>query len=288
MTSAEPLPDELWEWACEDAGEVGDVVLVDVSGFETPNSRGRFMPPGEREVALAPDDLARVNAHVGHARVVLPVSRLASDPPALLALMRHHLEYARVLSVNRAGYELSLVVAAALYPVYQHAGPGSAVVYNAIPMMRSANAIAGRLVARALGPQFSRLHDPMFGAMFRTDREPVTVDRLPRHATAFAAIWPDAVDNELDAEMRERDRLLASAHTQAPAWWSALLSDETFRALALGAATFRPTPAERDAFRDHPAAAWRTGEALIDRAVDFGLALIERRDQPGELAGDAG
>jgi hypothetical protein len=278
VASSPASPEELWEHARADAGaEAGDVALIEASSFSNPNSQGRFMPPGERTAGLSPDDLARVNANASRPRIVLPVSDLRSDPRALLALMRHHLEYARVLHSERGSYALSLAVAACLYPVYEHAGPGSAVLYNAIPMMRSANAAAGRLVARTFGPPFDRLNDARFSSLFRLDDDPLPLTEYARHTTVFAAIWPDALEAELLRHGGSVAKALTEASADATRWWDMLRMDDTFGALALGASSFRPTPDEVVAFGSEPSRAWRLAYALIDRASWFGLSLTTAR-----------
>lgn len=278
MQSPDLTPDALWATALENADvPPSEVALVPVTSFENPESQGRFMPAGDRDVDLAPQDLAAVSSEAARARVVLPVERLARDPAVLLALMRHHLEYARVLIHEPETYRLSLMVAAALSPVYSDTGRGSAVIYNAIPMMRSANAAAGRAVTSLLGPQFDRVVDPVYGPLFRSDRAPLPLGDHARNVVVFAAVWPDAFENELFEQGRQVDEALSATHAQASHWWSALQEDETFSALALGAASFRPTPAERRAFEAEPARAWRLAEALIERARNYGLEITGGR-----------
>jgi hypothetical protein len=285
MGARAPSVEELWEWAQEDAGPgAAAAVLVPVATFGNPESRGRFMPPGERHVDLPADDLLRVNEHAARSRVVLPVDDLAGDPAVLLALMRHHLEYARVLSSARGLYAFTLALAGALSTPYGTAGRGSAVIYNAIPMMASANAAGGRLVARRLGPHFHRLEDAHFGSLFRVDDAPLELDELARRTVVCAAVWPDAVEDELGTSL---DDLLARVDEAAPGWWRTVLDDQTFRAMAYGAATFRPTPEERAVFADFPAKAWWLVYGLIDRATRYGSALLatgDARTRPLESA----
>jgi len=278
MASRVPSVDDLWRWALEDAGPAAaEAVLVPVSTFGNPRSHGRFMPPGERTLDLPEPELRDVNAHAARPRVVLPVEDLRDDPAVLLALMRHHLEYARVLHEARGAYAFALAVAAALSTPYATAGKGSAVVYNAIPMMASANAAAGRLVARRMGLQFGRLDDPHFGSLFLVDVAPLPLDELAEELVVFAAIWPDAVDTEVESTGRPLASLLADVDEAAPRWWEAVLADDVFRAMALGAASFRPIPDEREAFADHPAKAWWLVHALIARATRYGRSLLVRR-----------
>lgn len=52
-------------------------------------------------------------------------------------------------------------------------------VYNAVPMLRSANAAAARLVTEKFGPQVGRLGDPQLGQVFRTDYAPIPLEELP-------------------------------------------------------------------------------------------------------------
>lgn len=281
--------DRLWEWALDDAGPAaGDVVLVEAESWDNRKFRGRFMPPGERDVPLPEGDLQAVNAQADRMRVVLPTAHLADDPVILLALMRHHLEYARVFNSRRGVYGLTLDVASALYAPYAQAGQGSAVVYNAIPMMQSANAAGARAVARRLGPQFDRPHDPDVTYLLRTDAPPVALEDLARQTTVFAAIWPDALRGELSDRGADLDSTLGEAHEAAPEWWEMVRQDETFRALALGASAFRPTPDEREAFSDEPAIAWRTAQALIARARRYGIALVRTGSAASAGAGALG
>lgn len=133
MADQGPTRDELWARALKHAGIAeGEVARVDVDRMLDAKSQGRFMPP--------------INAVAEQPRVVLATMPVAGDAPAALGLMRNHLEYARVFTKEPATYALTVDVAAALYQVYRDAGPGSAVVYNAIPMMSSANAVAAELV----------------------------------------------------------------------------------------------------------------------------------------------
>jgi hypothetical protein len=274
MTSDGLTPDDLWEWAVRHAGpEAGEVTWISVERMDDPVSHGRFMPPGERTIAVPAQDLKRINAHADRPRVVLATDGVRDDAPALLGLMRNHLEYARVYNQHRGTYALSIAIAAALYPVYRDAGKGSAVVYNALPMMQSANAAAAALVTTKLGPQIGRLQDLRFGSLFRTTQDPVPLDDLARQSTVFAALWPNALTQELGGDVA-RSRHLAQAHPDAPSWWTALAQDETFSALSQASTVFQPTSDEINAFMPASAQAWQPLDGLIQRAVSYGLARL--------------
>src|SRR3712207_7941457 len=60
-----------WEWALEDAGpHAADVVRIDVRDFMSPESQGRFMPPGEREVPVVPgEDRKSTRLNSSHANI---------------------------------------------------------------------------------------------------------------------------------------------------------------------------------------------------------------------------
>lgn len=112
--------------------------------------------------------------------------------------------------------------------------------------------------------------------LFRTERDPTPLPDLARETTVFAALWPEAATEGFggDAALPRR---LAAAHTDAPAWFDLLADDETFVALGRATAVFQPTRDEIEAFTEAPAEAWRPLDGLIQRALNYGLALLDKR-----------
>ena len=269
--------EELWEKAREDTGlGPGDVVLVPVNSIGARRQRCFFMPPGEAAGGMfdAGPDADAVDEVQADPRVVLNTSGL-TDEPALLGLMRHGLELARV---HRSAYQLYVFSFGVLHPalgaVYGRAGPGGAVMFNAIPVVRNANAAAAALVTRVFGPQVGRLWDREFGPLFRLEREVVPLEDLPRLSVVFAALWSDAVDERLLQISDDPVDVLRDLHASAPEWWEILRNDELFRNLSRAAVVFKPTPEEIEV-APLPGDAWRPLEGLADRASRYGLGVLQ-------------
>jgi hypothetical protein len=257
--------DELWSWALEDAGLHGAKIdLIELPAQPEPDQRGVFSPPGD----------PGPGGDVQRTRVALFTGLDEGRPETLLGMMRHHLEYARVLEFSEALYRLSLNVGASLSPVYSDKGKGGGLVWNAIPMMRSANASAARLVTEKFGPQFGRYRTE-FGILFRPDHDPAQLGDLACHTTVFGALWPAALEDHYNGQSG-LDQALGAADGDAPAWWHKVRQDATFQALSKSVIVFTPTSDEIAAFGGAPAEAWRPLEGLIDRAHRYGLALLGR------------
>ena len=275
MAVTTTLLQDLWQLADADAGQLGDdVALVVVEAFGGPGSQGRFMPPGERATGEPPDVQRQLDEDAHRSRVVLPVKGLEHDPAAILGLMRHHLEYARIYREAKGTYALDLTVAAALYPVFKDGGKGTGLIYNTIPMMRAANAAAAWLVTQTFGPQLERLRDPDFATLFRPEDPPLEITEMTLRSVVFAAVWAGAVEHEVDRHATSLQSLLAGADTAAPGWWETLLANSTFLELAGSATSHEPLPEEREAFVRYPADAWRPLVDLADRAVRYGTKLL--------------
>lgn len=275
--------EELWGWACEDAGpEAGDVKFIPVSNVGNPASRGRFLPRGSAPLDLQhaePDDedAAAITAQQAHPRVAVGLVGIPVEieERAILGLMRHHLEYARVLHSLPAVYRFTnSVTHPVLSAIYGGAGPGSAMVYNAMPMMRSANDAAATLVTQKFGPVLGWLENPRWGSLFRIEHDPVELARLAAHTLVFTALWRDQFELTLRDSYADATTALRQLDPQAGTWWETLGADVTFVALGTSASVFKPDPAEIASAAD-PIIPWRALEGLIDRALRYGLDLLE-------------
>jgi len=272
----------LWQRACEHAelrpdvdvrliplegspeergGPVGSWSRTHLGGVPGPEDRWRFTP--------AEVDRFRENPYMP-AVVVFT----GTDEAALLGLIRYTLEQIRHATQQTATFRFAIAASDALVPLYQPKGRGSAVVYGAQPLMRSANAHAAALVTAVFGPQIGRLRDPAFGPLFRVDNEPESPERLPRRAVVYAAIHAQAVTEKLGgAEALEHE--LLEVDVDAPAWWQMLAADDLFQALGTAAPAFVPAPEEIAVYGEAAGEAWRPLEGLLDRAYRYGMGLTE-------------
>lgn len=271
--------EDLWIRACADADFSPDeVVLLALDG--TPEERGapsaswaRMQPSGvpassadwpfrdeELEAAWERPALPNVSVYTG------------VDPAALLALLRHSLQLVRQATAQGGAYTFAVTASDALNEVYGQSGAGSAVVYNAQPMMRDASSHAAALVTRVLGPQLGRLRDPQFGPLFRTDNEPEALELFPRRVVVYAAIHGAAVTEFVDGEA-DLDAQLQLVSPAAPRWWEKVVGDDLFRSLGASAVAFVPTPEEIAVYGTAAGEAWRPLEDLLLRAQRYGMRL---------------
>jgi hypothetical protein len=269
--------DQLWKWALDDAQLSPETVaVVQVTSPDDPEFGGRYMPPGDRSLTgVEPAAIELASEHASQSRVLVP-----TNPPfdggaaGLLAMMRFQLQFARAVEADRNAYILSLNVDAALGPVFGDKGKGGGLIWNTIPLMRSANDAAGPLVTAKLGPQVGRLGHPFYGPLFRLLREPLPLDQVPKQSIVFAAIWPDAFEARTASGGTTASAYLDSLYPGASSWWDVLLRNELFRSLSHSAEAFTPTPEEIQR-APLPQDAWRPLEGLIDRAMRQGLAVLE-------------
>ncbi len=210
------------------------------------------------------------------------IPRTVADPPstedlnaggveAFAGSVRAFLEYHRVVVLALGTYKMTMEIHAVLGGNYGGAGKGGGVIYNAPPMTRAANAAAADYVTRTYGPQSGRLRHPIYGLLFRTERE-VTHDvaALAAPTLVYAAVWRE----DMEARAHDLPGLLRGLDTRALVWWTQLASSEAFNKLSEAVHEFTPLPEEIAMKEGYEAEAWRPLEALIDRATAVGVAAI--------------
>ncbi len=270
----------LWAVALEDAGfGVGDVDLVLVDTKDAEFVETSYEPRGQPGPSL-PDDAPQVANRIDRPRVfVIQEPRELQRESTSLALMRYSLEYHRFYSESLSVYALNLYTSWALQEVFVGKGMGASVMWNAIPMMRSANAAAARLVTERYGPQTGQLNHPAYGQLFRLTHEPLERAERSRISTVFAACWPEEMQKFAEGTRLvladSAEDLVEDVDQQAITWWRALQADPTFVSVRESARLFMPTQEEIEAL-PLPADAWRPLEGLIDRAVRYGLTVVAR------------
>jgi hypothetical protein len=268
--------EELWSRALDDAGiEPSHVQRI---GFDRPMGPKRLalhippggMPGGTFELSRA--ERAVVAKSSGGHRVLHVTD---GEEPGLLGVLRAQLEHVRQFDAQRGSYQLSSAINASLDELYS-GRLGGAIVYLAMPMMRDGTAAGGRLIRKVFGPQPGKFYDPVFGPLYRTDKEPGDLESLPMRTVVFAAIHAEAFERW--ASVREMgQQLLADAHPDAPTWWEALKADDLFVHLSKSAPAYNPDQDDIDAFGEGQAAqAWRPLEALLDRTVELGTNVLTR------------
>lgn len=198
----------------------------------------------------------------------------AGGVEAFAGTVREFLWFHRVLHQARATYALTMVVHDVLSKNYGGAGKGGGVIYNAPPMIRAAHAASADFVTRTYGPQTGYLGHPIYGLLFRVERD-VTDDvaELTAPTLVYAAVWRD----DMEDRAQNLAGLLSDLDPKGAEWWSKLKGSATFSTLSDAVQEFTPMPEEIAAKAGHEADAWRPLEALIDRATSAGLDVIRWR-----------
>lgn len=282
MTTSEEFQaaQELWKAALEDAGYGDDDVDLVLVETDDPEFTVTQYQPAGQPLAKLPAGVKTPEFRPDHARVVQVLKPLHLDIEAVpQSLMRHSLEYHRYHEESRATYALTLMIDEALKPTLSGKGlRGGAVVYNALPMVRSANAAGASLATKRFGPQAGHLNDREYGSVLRLDHEPLVPEDRAIHTVAFAAIWREefeafAQGHNVLADSAED--LVGDVDPDAVDWWRLLTADATFAATREAARLFTPT-AEEVAVLERPEQAWRPLEGLLDRALAYGVAKIRK------------
>jgi hypothetical protein len=271
---------DLWKRALDDAGldesAVRRVVLA--GGPEVRGSRYAIhFPPGATGrpamTDLSDSEAAEIDRDTSGHRVA-HVAEVEHEP-GLLGLLRAQLEHVRQWDAEQGSYKLTFEINGSLDRLY--AGKlGGAVVYHALPLIRDGTAAGGRLIRAVYGPQFGRFHDTHFGPLYRTEREPGSLDTLAQRSVVFGAIHAEELDRWATGYGLNLNAVLSKANPEAPQWWEALLADDLFGHLRKSAPAFDPSVEEIERHGGSPAVAWRPLEALLDRAHEQGLWLLNR------------
>lgn len=271
--------DDLWGRALDDAGLDESVVRrVVLEGGARTSRYAQHFPPGTTArpamTELTDAEAAEIDSDTTGHRVA-HVSTVDHEP-GLLGVIRAQLEHVRQWDAQPGSYKLTTEINASLDPLY--AGRlGGAVVYNALPLMSDGTAAGARLIRNVYGPQFGRYRDPLLGRLYRTDRAPGSLDTLPQRTVVFGAIHAEALDEWATGRDLNLDRVLAQAHPDAAEWWEALLADDLFEHLRKSAPAYDPSVDEIESHGGLPQEAWRPLEALLDRAHDHGLWLLNQK-----------
>jgi hypothetical protein len=271
--------DELWKRALDHAGvQAEHVRRIELPGLSSTRI-AQHVPPNTTAsnpgpFAYSNEELAIVNRDADVHRVV---HTGGIEEPALIGLLRSQLEHVRQFDSQFESYFLTNIINASIHEEYKH-GRGGAVVYLALPMMRDAQAAGAELIRASFGPQFGKFGDPYFGLLYRTDREPGSLNSLPQRTVVFAAIHADAFEQLLGGDESARQHL-HRVDPAAPNWWTRLKADDLFGHLSKSAPAFKPTAEEIEQFGENASAgAWRPLEALLDRALEHGLFILNQED----------
>lgn len=267
---------EAWERALQDAEVAADLVdRIELPRFAS-DRIAQHLPPGTTAGPGGPfayrnDEVESLNQDADRHRIV---HTAGIDEVALPGLLRSQLEHVRQYESQRGSYVLTNAINGSTTEEYGNR-PGGAIVYLAMPMMRDAQAAGARLIRALYGPQFGRFGESSFGLLFRTDREPGTLDTLPQRTVVFGALHAEAFENWIGGE-ESANAHLEDAHPDAPEWWSTLKADELFGHLRKSAPAFTPAAEDIQKFGERAGEAWRPLESLLDRALEHGLLVLNR------------
>jgi hypothetical protein len=270
--------EDLWQRALADA-ELDDSIVrrVALKGEADTSRYSQHFPPGATArptmTDLTDEEAAEIDADTSGHRVA-HVSTTDHEPGSL-GMMRAQLEHVRQWDARRTSYDLSFEVNGSLNSLYGGRAGGAGLQRPAADTRRHRR--RGTTDPRGLRPAVRPLSRPDARNLYRTDRAPGSFDTLPQRTVVFGAIHAEALDEWASASHnRTLGAMLSGVHADAPQWWQALLGDDLFGHLRKSAPAFNPSVEEIQSHGGSPAEAWRPLEALLDRAHEHGLWLLNR------------